>query len=87
MNRLSKLTPEQAAAQGAEFTMDTDPRIMDAYKAVDANLTRIGKEQVASLATAKNDEDKQIILDYYRAQKNQYSAAFNSVYNDVKKAQ
>jgi hypothetical protein len=87
MNRLSKLTPEQAAAQGAEFTMDTDPRIMDAYKAVDANLTRIGKEQVASLATAKNDEDKKIILDYYRAQKNQYYAAFNSVYNHVKKAQ
>jgi gas vesicle protein len=84
-NRLNKLTPEQQMAQGAEFSMDTDPRIMDAYKAVDANLTRIGKEEKASLAQATNDEEKQIVLDYYRAQKNEYYSAFNFVYNAVKK--
>jgi hypothetical protein len=86
-NRLNKLTPEQQMAQGAEFSMDTDPRIMDAYKAVDTNLTRIDKEEKASLATAKNDEEKQAVLDYYRAQKNDYYSAFNFVYNAVKKEQ
>jgi hypothetical protein len=84
-NRLKKLTPEQQMAQGAEFSMDTDPRIMDAYKAVDTNLDRIGKEEKALLAQATNDEDKQLVLDYYRAQKNDYYSAFNFVYNAVKK--
>ena len=87
MNRLSKLTPEQQMAQGAEFYMDTDPRIMDAYKAVEANLDRINKEQKASMALAETDEDKKIVLDYFRDQKNQYYAAFNFVYNAVKKEQ
>jgi hypothetical protein len=84
MNRLSKLTPEQQMAQGAEFYMDTDPRIMDAYKAVEANLDRINKQQKASMALAKTDEEEKAVLDYYRDQKNQYYAAFNSVYNGVK---
>jgi len=87
MNRLKKLTPEQQMAQGAEFYMDTDPRIMDAYKAVEANLDRINKEQKASMASAKTDEDEKVVLDYYRDQKNQYYAAFNSVYNAVKKGE
>jgi hypothetical protein len=86
-NRLSKLTPEQQMAQGAEFYMDTDPRIMDAYKAVEANLDRINKEQKASMTLAKNDAEEKGVLDYYRAQKNEYYAAFNSVYNSVKKEQ
>ena len=86
-NRLSKLTPEQQMAQGAEFFMDTDPRIMDAYKAVDANLDRISKEERASLALATNEEDKKAVLDYYRAQKNEYYSAFNFVYNAVKKGE
>jgi hypothetical protein len=85
MNRLSKLTPEQQMAQGAEFTMDTDPRVIDAFKAVEANLDRINKAQKESLALAKSDEDRQSVLDYYRAEKNQYYSAFNSVYNAVKK--
>ena len=87
MNRLSKLTPKQQMAQGAEFYMDTDPRIMNAYKAVEANLDRINKEQKASMALAETDEDKKIVLDYFRDQKNEYYAAFNSVYNGVKKEQ
>jgi hypothetical protein len=86
-NRLNKLTPEQQMAQGAEFSMDTDPRIMDAYKAVDTKLTQIRKEEKALLAQATNDEDKQLVLDYYRAQKNDYYSAFNFVYNAVKKEQ
>ena len=87
MNRLNKLTPEQQMAQGAEFYMDTDPRIMDAYKAVEANLDRINKQQKASMALAKTDEEEKAVLDYYRDQKNQYYAAFNSVYNAVKKGE
>jgi hypothetical protein len=67
--------------------MDTDPRIMDAYKAVEANLDRINKQQKASMASAKTDEDEKVVLDYYRDQKNQYYAAFNSVYNAVKKGE
>jgi hypothetical protein len=87
MNRLNKLTPEQQMAQGAEFYMDTDPRIMDAYKAVEANLDRINKEQKASMALATDDAEEKVVLDYYRSQKNEYYAAFNSVYNSVKKEQ
>lgn len=87
MNRLSKLTPEQQMAQGAEFTMDTDPRVIDAFRAVEANLDRINKEQKASLALAKTDEDKRTVLDYYRAEKNQYYSAFNAVFNAVKKGE
>ena len=87
MNRLNKLTPEQQMAQGAEFYMDTDPRIMDAYKAVEANLDRINKQQKASMALAKTDEEEKAVLDYYRDQKNQYHAAFNSVYNAVKRGE
>jgi hypothetical protein len=87
MNRLSKLTPEQQMAQGAEFYMDTDPRIMDAYKAVEAKLDRINKEQKASMASAKTDDDEKVVLDYYRAQKNDYYSAFNFVYNAVKKGE
>lgn len=86
-NRLKKLTPEQLEAQGAEFYMDTDPRIMDAYKAVDSALDRLNKEQKASLATATSDEERKAVLDYYRAEKNAYYSAFNTIYNDVKREQ
>jgi hypothetical protein len=59
MNRLGKLTPEQRAAQGAEFTMDTDPRIIEAYQIVDKELDRVGKEQTEVLALPDiTDEDK-----------------------------
>lgn len=81
MSRLSKLTPEQQAEQGEKFFVDTDPRVISAYKAVEANLDRINKEQKASMALAQTAEDKQTVLDYYRAQKNQYYSAFNSIYN------
>lgn len=81
MSRLSKLTPEQQAEQGEKYFVDTDPRVISAYKAVEANLDRINKEQKASMALAQTAEDKQAVLDYYRAQKNQYYSAFNSIYN------
>jgi hypothetical protein len=88
MNRLGKLTPEQRAAQGAEFTLDTDPRIIEAYQIVDKELDRVGKEQTEVLALPDiTDEDKQLVLDHYRAKKNELYSAFNGVYNDVKKAQ
>jgi hypothetical protein len=88
MNRLGKLTPEQRAAQGAEFTLDTDPRIIEAYQIVDKELDRVGKEQTGMLAQPGiTDDDKQLILDYYRAQKNELYSAFNGIYNDVKKEQ
>jgi hypothetical protein len=87
VNRMSKLTPEQQMAQGAEFYMDTDPRILDAYRAVDANLDRLNKEQKAVIATAQNDEERKAVLEYFRAQKNEYYSAFNTIYNDVKREQ
>ena len=87
MNRLSKLTPEQQARQGEKYFEDTDPRVMDAFKAVEANLDRINKEQKASMALAKSDEDRQVVLDYYRKQKNQYYSAFNSVYTATKRGE
>jgi gas vesicle protein len=86
MNRLGKLTPEQRAAQGAEFTLDTDPRIIEAYQIVDKELDRVGKEQTGMLAQPGiTDDDKQLILDHYRAQKNELYSAFNGIYNAVKK--
>ena len=87
MNRLSKLTPEQQAAQGERYFVDTDPRVLDAYKAVEANLDRIGKAQKETLKEEMSDKDKQMVLDYYRAEKNQYYSAFNSVYNAAKKGE
>ena len=87
MNRLSKLTPEQQAAQGERYFTDTDPRVIEAYKAVEANLDRIGKAQKETLAMEMSDKDKQMVLDYYRAEKNQYYSAFNSVYNAAKKGE
>jgi hypothetical protein len=87
MNRLSKLTPEQQAAQGERYFVDTDPRVLDAYKAVEANLDRINKAQKETLAAEMSDKDKQMVLDYYRAEKNQYYSAFNSVYNAAKKGE
>jgi hypothetical protein len=87
MNRLNKLTPEQQAAQGERYFVDTDPRVLDAYKAVEANLDRINKAQKEILAAEMSDKDKQMVLDYYRAEKNQYYSAFNSVYNAAKKGE
>lgn len=87
MGRLSKLKPEQQAAQGERYFTDTDPRVLDAFKAVEANLDRIGKAQKETLAVEMSDKDKQMVLDYYRAEKNQYYSAFNSVYNAAKKGE
>jgi hypothetical protein len=87
MNRLSKLSPEQQAAQGERYFVDTDPRVLDAYKAVEANLDRIGKAQKETLKEEMSDADKQMVLDYYRKEKNEYYSAFNSVYNEAKKGQ
>lgn len=87
MGRLSKLTPEQQARQGEKYFEDTDPRVMDAFKAVEANLDRINKEQKATLDMAATDEDKQLVLDYYRDQKNRYYSAFNYTYNAAKRGE
>jgi hypothetical protein len=87
MNRLSKLTPEQQAAQGERYFVDTDPRVLDAYKAVEANLDRISKDQKETLKEELSAEDKQMVLDYYRAEKNKYYSAFNAVYNAAKKGE
>jgi hypothetical protein len=92
MNRLSKLTPEQRAAQGAEFTMDTDPRIVEAYQIVDKELDKLGKEQRETLEYMRltgnrSSEDEKLVLDHYRAAKNELYSAFNGIYNDVKKEQ
>jgi len=92
MNRLSKLTPEQRAAQGAEFTMDTDPRIIEAYQIVDKNLDNISKEQREVMSYMRtsggySDEEEKTVLDHYRAEKNKLYSAFNSVYNGVKKGE
>ncbi len=86
-NRLSKLTPEQQARQGEKYFVDTDPRVMDAFRAVEANLDRINKEQKASMAMAATDEDKKLVLDYYRGQKNGYYSAFNNVFNAAKRGE
>jgi hypothetical protein len=87
MNRLSKLTPEQQARQGEKYFVDTDPRVMDTFRAVEANLDRINKEQKASMALAQSDADEQLVLDYYRDQKNNYYSAFNSIFNTVKRGE
>lgn len=86
-NRLSKLTPEQQARQGEKYFVDTDPRVMDAFRAVEANLDRINKEQKASMALARSDEDEKLVLDYYRDQKNGYYSAFNNVFNAAKRGE
>jgi hypothetical protein len=93
MNRLNKLTPEQQMAQGAEFYMDTDPRIIEAYQIVEKALDKTNKEQREVLKYIRDnpeefsEEDEKTALDYYRNQKNQYYAAFNSTYNGVKKGE
>lgn len=92
MNRLNKLTPEQRAAQGAEFVMDTDPRIIKAYQIVDKNLDKLGKEQREVMSYMRttggySDKEEKLVLDHYRAEKNELYSAFNAVYNDVKKGE
>lgn len=84
MGRLSKLTPEQAAAQGQKYFTDTDPRVISAYKAVEANLDRINKEQKATLRPDLSAKDRQMVLDHYLAERNRYYSAFNAVYNAAK---
>ena len=74
-------------AQGARYFVDTDPRVLDAYKAVEANLDRIGKDQKETLKLDMSDKEKQAVLDHYRAEKNKYYSAFNSVYNAAKKGE
>lgn len=93
MNRLTKLTPEQQEAQGAEFFLDTDPRIIDAYQIVDKQLDKINKEQRGVLKYIRENpgeyskEDEKAVLDYYLAEKTELYSAFNYVYNGVKKEQ
>jgi len=89
MNRLSKLTPEQQMAQGERYFLDTDPRVIEAYKAVEASLDRIGKDQKETfrLNPDMSGKEKQAVLDHYRAEKNKYYSAFNAVYNAAKKGE
>ena len=93
MNRLSKLTPEQQMEQGEKYFMDTDPRIIDAYKIVDKELDKVNKEQREVLAYMRENpgefskDDEKLVLDQYRAEKNELYSAFNYVYNSVKKEQ
>lgn len=87
VNRMNKLTPEQQAAQGEKYFMDTDPRIIEAYRLTDKSLDAVSKEQREVIANAKSETEKKAVLDYYRAEKNKLYSAFNSVYNDVKKTQ
>ena len=85
MNRFNKLTPEQQAEQATEYFMDTDPRVVEAYQIVDKELDRLNKEQRELLGVTTSDEDKQMVLDHYRAEKNKLYSAFNYIYRDVKR--
>jgi hypothetical protein len=69
--------------------MDTDPRSIDAYKAVEANLNRLnkGQKETLRLNPDMSSEDRDVVLDYYRGERNRYYAAFNSVYNAVKRGE
>lgn len=87
MNRLKKLTPEQRAEQGERYFADTDPRIIEAYRMVDKQLDKVGKQQREAVGMARSEAEKKAILDYYRKEKNELYSAFNYVYNNVKKGQ
>jgi hypothetical protein len=39
------------------------------------------------MALAQSDEDKKLVLDYYRGQKNGYYSAFNNVFNAAKRGE
>lgn len=87
MNRFNKLTPEQQAEQADKYFMDTDMRIVEAYDLVDKELDRLNKEQRELLSVVESDEDKQLVLDHYRAEKNDLYSSFNNIYNDVKRGE
>lgn len=87
MNRFNKLTPEQQAEQTTKYFMDTDVRIVEAYQIVDKELDRLNKEQRELLSVATSDEDREMVIDHYRAEKNKFYSAFNNVYNDVKRGE
>mgnify|MGYP007083427573 CR=1 FL=1 len=67
--------------------MDTDVRIVEAYQIVDKELDRLNKEQRELLSVATSDEDREMVIDHYRAEKNKFYSAFNNVYNDVKRGE
>lgn len=85
MNRLNKLSPEQAAEQFERYATDTDPRVLQAYKATEAALDRINKQQKASFADPSlSQKDRKDLYDYFLSEKNRYYSAFNYVYNAAK---
>jgi hypothetical protein len=87
MNRFNKLTPEQQAEQTTKYFMDTDVRIVEAYQIVDKELDRLNKEQRELLGVATSNEDREMVIDHYRAEKNKFYSAFNNVYNDVRRGE
>ena len=87
MGRLKDLTPEQQAEQGRLYPMDTDPRIVEAYRETEKSVGNILKARKADLAGVDDPAERKRILGLYQVELNKYYSAFNYVYNKVKVGQ
>jgi hypothetical protein len=87
MERLNKLTPEQQAEQGQRYFLDTDPRIIAAYKDTEAAIDKLSKARKEALSENPPLAEKKRLIDLYLAEQNKYYSAFNYVYRAVKTGQ
>jgi hypothetical protein len=83
--RQEEYEPEDFRKSREKFPVETDWRIMAAYKDAKKELDDIGRDRREELLGLKDAKQRQMIVDFYRKKQNTVYKEFNRSYNTVEK--
>lgn len=82
--RQEKYEPDEFLEATEKFPVQSDPRVMEAYKMAEKERDRIGRERREMLLGIDDPEARRDIIDMYRDEERQVFMLFNRTFNDVK---
>ena len=82
--RQEKYEPEDFIEATEKFPVQSDPRVMEAYKLAEKERDRIGRQRRDELLGIADPEVRRDIIDVYRDEERQVFMEFNRIFNEVK---
>ena len=82
--RQEKYEPDDFAGAMEKFPVQTDYRVMEAYKEAERQRDQLGRQRREELLGTSDPEARRDIIDYYRDQERGVFMEFNRIFNEVK---
>lgn len=82
--RQEKYEPEEFIEATEKFPIQSDPRVMEAFKEAEKARDALGRSRREELQVTPDSEARREIIDRYRQDERQVFMDFNRIYNEVK---